>query len=374
MSRMSQWERKRLVDFLTQLPEMASQRSRQHLLIDAGLDKWVERLNLSDPAAIAASEIVVNLSKFAAADEWVTFLRAIRECVGADWHAFFDKLIAQSGAIAHDVAAMPEETSEVLTLRNRNQKKIVVFGAVAALGGAIVFFVLSQISNQFLDAGWKRREKGDLKGARERLEWAIALNPGNAEARYKLAFLYEKLDRSQRAQELYRQLLEEVPQAYNNLARLYIREQKYTEAKELLLRGLQQGSNKLPQAAKYSFNKNLGWVYFELERHQEAEQELKIAIGILERIPFPSKEWDNIAAKGAAYCFQAEILERKEDVESLQQSLPMWAKCCQLGSRTNPDEEPWLKKANERAKGLCKPSSKQSFRETKFAKWRPHAK
>ena len=187
-----------------------------------------------------------------------------------------------------------------------------------------------------------------MNGARQRWEWAIELNPDNTVANYRLGLLYEDWQQYDLARKYYDRTLGEVPQAYNSLARLDIREQKYDKAIELLIRGLQQGGNDLPLKAKYSFYKNLGWAYFEQELYSDAERELQIAIAILDRIS-PEK-WQYVKQKGAAYCLQAQAIEQKEDANSRQQSLSMWEKCCQLGSRGNPDERTWLGTAHERAK------------------------
>ena len=350
MSSVSQRDRTQLLHLLTKLPEMATERSRRHFLTHAGLEELAARVDLSGSPEIAAGEIVIHLLKSGKTGDWVMFLTAACKLVGAKQQVFLEKLATKTPAIASTSPVLFQHASKALSQVNRHRKKVAIAGAIGGVAlGAIVFFVAPYLSDRLFRAAIARFNEKDLEGTRKRLEWAIALDPGNIAARYNLALLYENLDRSELAREKYRQLLEEVPAAYNNLARLYIHEQKYAEATALLLRGLQQGGNDLPSRVKYNFHKNLGWAYFEQDRYREAERELGIAIAILDRLS--PEEWKNTSQKASAYCLQAQVLERKEDGESLQKSLNMWENCCQLGSRRNADEEPWLGMANERARG-----------------------
>jgi len=80
--------------------------------------------------------------------------------------------------------------------------------------------------------------------------------------------------------------------------------------------------------------KNLGWVRLEQGRYEEAQQTLQVAIGIAQN-PQTVKYIENPAS---AHCLLAQVLDKQKQTSALEQ----WQKCCQLGSRLNPDEDIWL--------------------------------
>ncbi|MEG4803070.1 hypothetical protein QUB63_24650 [Microcoleus sp. ARI1-B5] len=98
--------------------------------------------------------------------------------------------------------------------------------------------------------------------------------------------------------------------------------------------------------------KNLGWVRLEQGRYEEAQQTLQAAIGIAQN-PKTIKYIDN---PGAAHCLLAQVLDKQKQASALEQ----WQKCCQLGSRLNPDEDTWLHLSHQnlaKARKKCKNSN-----------------
>ncbi len=182
---------------------------------------------------------------------------------------------------------------------------------------------------------------------------AIALNPDNVYAHYNLGNLYEDLQEFDKARSEYLIAVKgDVPEAYNNLARLFIQTKEYPQAVALLQQGLLQAGkqNSFPEV-KYNLFKNLGWARFQQGRDTEAQQALQAAIGIASN-PEVAKYLEN---RGSAHCLLAQVLERQKKPSAIQQ----WQQCCQLGSTLNPDEDTWLhlaqKKLQEAGKSCKQP-------------------
>lgn len=187
----------------------------------------------------------------------------------------------------------------------------------------------------------KEHYEGKLGSAEQNYLKAIALNPDNFHAYYNLGTLYEEFQNLDRAKKQYLiAVAGGVPQAYNNLGRLYIHEKKYPQAAALLLRGLVLAEKNSNPETKYSLLKNLGWARLQQGRYEEAEQALQAAIGIA-RNPDAKKYIPN---PGAAHCLLAQALEKLKRPTALEQ----WRQCSQLGSRLNPDEDTWLHLAKEK--------------------------
>lgn len=189
---------------------------------------------------------------------------------------------------------------------------------------------------------------------------AIELDSDNLDAHYKLATLYEDLQDFDNAKKQYfiaakgRYL-----EAYNNLSYLYIRENKNTEAVDLLEKGknllaekdkkleqLTENEKRYLQVQKYSIYKNIGWARFKQNRHEDATPNLLIAIDIAQNPDYQRY----IRNPGAAYCIYAESIQ-KQDLQSFA-AKQSWQQCRQLiESRTRqeitPEEDKWLYEARK---------------------------
>ncbi|NEO90821.1 MAG: tetratricopeptide repeat protein [Moorea sp. SIO3G5] len=202
------------------------------------------------------------------------------------------------------------------------------------------------LSNLYNDQGYKNHNQGKLGIAEENYKRAIELNPDNVDAHYNLGNLYEDLQQFDKARTEYLLAVKgDMPEAYNNLARLLIKKKEYPQAVALLKRGILQASKQdsFPEV-KYNLFKNLGWARFHQgpDRDTEAEQALNTAIGIASN-PDVAKYLSN---RGSAHCLLAQVLQRQKNPEAIQQ----WQQCCQLGSTLNPDEDTWLNLAHKNLK------------------------
>ena len=203
------------------------------------------------------------------------------------------------------------------------------------------WFALPLVSKKYNSNGFKNYKQRNL-GAAEDYQRAISLDEDNIEAHYNLGNLYEDWLEFEKAKKQYQVAIADgLPQAYNNLARLYIQEKKYPQAAFLLNEGLKVAEKKNSNAEiKYSLFKNLGWARLQQGRNQEAEQALQAAIGIARN---PNTQ-EYIFNSGAAHCLLAQALEKLKPPTALAQ----WQQCSQWGSRLNADEDTWLHLANEK--------------------------
>ncbi|AOY79465.1 tetratricopeptide repeat protein [Moorena producens JHB] len=223
-----------------------------------------------------------------------------------------------------------------------------------ALSGLLLgfWFALPLISQAYNHEGEKNYEQGQLGAAEENYLRAIALNPDNIYAHHNLGNLYEELQQFDKARTEYLIAVKgDVPEAYNNLARLFIQKKQYPEAVALLKQGLllQAGQQDSLPEVNYNLFKNLGWARFQQGRDTEAQQALNTAIGIARNLEVAKYYLHN---RGSAHCLLAQVLERQKKPGAIQQ----WQQCCWLGSTLNPDEDTWLHLAQKKlqeAKKSC---------------------
>ena len=190
-----------------------------------------------------------------------------------------------------------------------------------------------------------------LASAQENFQIATKLDPDNAEAHYGLGNIYEELGNLKQAQTEYEIAVQGgLPDAYNNLARLYILNQQSDKAAVLLNKGLIRVS-KQDKEIEYSMRKNLGWARLEQKRYDRAEAELREAIQLTDDL---KREGKLKQAQAAPYCLLAQVLECKG---KLSEANKTWKNCKQHANPSNsPEEDSWLHLANQRLKKGGKPS------------------
>ncbi len=216
----------------------------------------------------------------------------------------------------------------------------------------VIWFAQPQMARQINLEGWEAQKKGLLIKAEQHYLKAIALAPNNLDAIYNLGSLYEELQDFDNARKYYLTAAKGgFPEAYNNLARLYIQQKKYPEAVLLLKEGLdkineqEKGEVKLQKnlpEVKYSIFKNLGWARLKQQQNEEAYYYLLIATGISSN---PDVE-QYIPNPGAAHCLLAQVLEAQKNP-----ALESWQQCYNLleaKERKNPEEDTWFSLAQKR--------------------------
>ena len=175
--------------------------------------------------------------------------------------------------------------------------------------------------------------------AKANFQRATKLDPDNAEAHYGLGNIYEELGKLEQAQTEYEIAAQgALPDAHNNLARLYILNQKFDQAAVLLEKWLEQFSQQ-DQMVEYSMRKNLGWARLQQKRYDRAEAELREAMHLK-------------GNEAAPYCLLAQVLDCKDNLAEANNN---WKNCKKYANPSNsPEEDSWLHLANQRLKSGVK--------------------
>ena len=233
--------------------------------------------------------------------------------------------------------------------------------AEAKLGSTLVFLAglllfwqsLPRISDTYNRWGIDQYLAGQLNTAEAHFLRAIALAPDNLEAHYHLGIVYEDWLKFDDAKQTYQAAAAgNVPSALNNLARLYIREENYSEAVSFLTQGLEQTkAQPVDPANRYNFYKNLGWARFGQGRDEEAEIALTTAISIAgQPIDPPSQAAQRVADylrnPASAHCLLAQVLDRQRREPD---ALAHWQACYEQGNPQKVlEEDTWLHLARQR--------------------------
>ena len=177
----------------------------------------------------------------------------------------------------------------------------------------------------FEGLGYASYNQGRLSQSIRRFERAVALDPGDAGARYALAFAFEDAFRYQDAQRAYQETTRldgGFYFAYNNLARLQLlRLDSPGEALALMNRALAQAEDPhnpmtldpddpMDQLIRARLLKNRGWAYLQLDFPQLSERDLKAALEVLE--------------SPAPHCLLALVHKQRGDEEA---ELAAWGSC-----------------------------------------------
>lgn len=197
----------------------------------------------------------------------------------------------------------------------------------------------------------KDLETFEIGSAEQNYLRAISLDSDNLDAHFSLGFLYEELQEFDKAKKHYLIAIRgNIPDAYNNLAYFYIKNNKkeqYPEAAAFLVRGLElaQDQSSNPEV-KYSLLKNLGWVRFKQGRTQEAQTNLKAAIKIAQN----PNTGEFVRNRAAAHCILGQVLDPDGSKKSTASALEQWQKCCELANQRDLDEDTWLHQARQKLK------------------------
>ncbi len=218
---------------------------------------------------------------------------------------------------------------------------------------ALLYFLWSLLPlfSQIYNAkGLSNYSRWKLESAEQNYLRAISLNKENLDAHFNLGNLYEDLQELDKAKKHYLIAVKgNIPDAYNNLAHLYIKDDKnkqYPETAALLIEGLVASKQKnINPEVRYSLFKNLGWVRFKQGRKQEAQKNLKEAINLTQNID----DTKYIRNRASAHCILGQVLEQG-DKQPTAAALEQWQKCCELADKTNPHEDTWLYKARQKLK------------------------
>ena len=225
------------------------------------------------------------------------------------------------------------------------------FGSTFTLlvGLTVLWSCLPNISNYYNQKAVEAYESEDIGTAEQNFKQAIALDSDNAEAHYNLGDLYEKLQKIKEAREHYEQAAQsQLPEAYNNLARLDIQDKNYDTAVARLQEGLRladQPNNPEPALPelRYSILKNLGWARLEQNRLDEAQAYLESAIELQNQSSESDRSY--VRNPGSAACLLAQVLDQQKQSDL---ALKYWQDCSEQASSLDSNEDRWLHQAKQK--------------------------
>lgn len=184
--------------------------------------------------------------------------------------------------------------------------------------------------------GWQHHGQYKLLHAESDYQRAIALNPEYIEAHFNLGLLYEDLQDFKQARKQYEiAFKQEYLPAWNNIVRLHILDDQYSEAEELLLQMQLRYLPTMDEQTKSAFWKNLGWVKWEQKNYQGAKDDLEQAIALKVDL----EPW------AAPHCLLAQVLEK---LNEQPKALNQWEICLIEHSIYDSDELKWGAIAAER--------------------------
>jgi tetratricopeptide (TPR) repeat protein len=308
---------------------------------------WVWNAMTVLPLAISGG-LVINM--------WSYFLAGGLNAVGVGGIAFNSLVTLITGGSA--IAQVKQEARDDLLTRLKLPKWS--WKPISGSAAIVIMLVLSgvrislpSLSIHYQKSGEQkfRTDKPDLEGALTDYQQAIALQPGNTEARYDLGLVYEAIPNYDQAIAEYLLAIQTISKATNplteirvnnNLGRLYLLKGDATKAFPSLERVLslvtedELKNNPEIQKNYYSVLKNMGWQRLLKKRYPEADALLQDAIALNPE-------------RAAAHCLQAQVLEDQEQNKS---ALAAWQICSQYANRRIPEEDLWIGRANNAAQRL----------------------
>ncbi|MDJ0733040.1 MAG: tetratricopeptide repeat protein [Nostocaceae cyanobacterium] len=228
------------------------------------------------------------------------------------------------------------------------------FGLSTLLLLTLIIFKASlpTIANCFNKWGLEHYRNSEWDEAIYNYERAISLNPNNAKTHHNLGRLYEQLQDLNKAETEYRLAVRgNIAVAYNDLARLFLIQDKPTKAMPLLFKA-RDGEPKVDQVLfsdedkilMYEIRKNLGWARFKQQRYGDAQPLLKDAIDINQKITDPSKH----RTYASAYCLLAQVLPKNNG--NSKEIREQWKSCNKYGNSRIPEEDEWMAIAEKELK------------------------
>jgi DNA-binding winged helix-turn-helix (wHTH) protein/Tfp pilus assembly protein PilF len=222
--------------------------------------------------------------------------------------------------------------SPSLWLRTHPASVLVVLLVIAAEVALVAYASVPGVARFCNNRGVIHQQKGELRQAIREYQRALMFKSNYAEAHYNLADAYEEIPDYVKALEQYQSAIDIDPTfypAYNNLSRLYILREKDPGA---ALRLLDRAISLQPKepSVQYTLYKNYGWANLEMGQMGQAEQNLRIAVGLNPQ-------------RGSAHCLRAMVMNRQGKPND---ALPEWESCLRYSYQSEVEPE-WRNAAQE---------------------------
>ena len=181
----------------------------------------------------------------------------------------------------------------------------------------------------------------------------LIFNPWSRDIQFERGLLYEDWQKWDEAVQAYETAIEgEIPEAYNNLARLYILNKGEGSAVDLLYTALDSTKHQALRVEDiYNFHKNLGWALFEKGNYGDAQEHLEEALSIVESVDYS----EIIRNRASVHCLMAQVLEKQDQDAQARQH---WQRCLELRNTEVSEENEWRNLATQRLN--AQPASPQA--------------
>lgn len=313
-------------------------------------------------------------------------------------------LLAAGGALTKSGQSAIENILVSLNIPRHFQQEAKFGISVVLLTGLLGFHSsLPWLADRYVEQGNRDLAAGRLTRAMNEYQRAQELDPTNVKVHHYMGLLYENLQDNERARAEYRIAAQGgYDPAFNNLARLYILNEKPDAAFALLRKRLDLGEQGIDLAGqlnqldvsnpdrlkslfqvtnikdvpeqlekyfhRYFVLKNLGWARLQQKRFPEAEGHLQESLNVVNTLATLNEKLaqsqgqtnqkgylkmreriqsllDDSRNGAAAYCLKAQAIEGQEDSK---RALPDWDNCLANAVEWDPDEDAWLNLARQR--------------------------
>lgn len=209
---------------------------------------------------------------------------------------------------------------------------------------------LPAIARYYVERGMRFARQRDEASAVENFQRAIRLDPGNAQAHYNLAVMYEGQNDDLHNDKAIKEYLAALNldngfiEARNNLARLHIRNARDDQDLNHVLQTLTNAIHLSPEAwdVRYALHKNRGLVHLKLKHYAEADEDLRTAIGIDLSRPGRVDDLNDLAAPHCLRGYALEGLNRKEE------AMAEWDTCARYHCSDEDLDPEWVRTAQQR--------------------------
>jgi len=205
---------------------------------------------------------------------------------------------------------------------------------VAVLAG---WLLLPQFARVYNNQGFAALQAGNLTGAQQKFQRAVALNPDLVVPYYNLADVYQRINQPDEAHAWYQKAIErdlDFAPAYRGLGHLHNTQGEYEQAESVLLAGLtylgDEAGEKEDVVARYELLADLGWAYFAQEQHQLAQKALEEAIDLEAQLERFEDEDGAQYRLALPHYYLAQIYEQMEQTTEAHQQ---WEDCLRLLER-----------------------------------------
>lgn len=203
--------------------------------------------------------------------------------------------------------------------------------AILLMGAIATNANLPKIANLYYQTGLQYYNQGLLRKAQDQYLQAINLKTNNIQYHIALGEVYESLADLKSAEQQYKEAVTDgTPDGFNHLGRVYLQQKELATAEALFQIGLQRADD---LHTKFQLHRNLGWVFYEEKKYDQAVVELQAAIEVEKQIK------GRPMGAGMANCLLAKTFEMQGKAEIADRE---WSNCQKFGRPETLFEFKWI--------------------------------